>query len=161
MIHNAWIQLPSAYAARFSCLKGTSILFFLALRTASSFTSVHHLKCYTVCLYATSVAFIPQQKVLAQDSWARWPGSCPRGQGLAQETKILSKRPNLAQDLAQVLRQDPEQDFGSHNLGILDKILGKSWARGGKSWASLRQVVLRKNFLLGTPQLYISSANRS
>ena len=90
-----------------------------------------------------------QQKVLAQDSWARWPGSCPRGQGLAQETKILSKRPNLAQDLAQVLRQDPEQDFGSHNLGILDKILGKSWARGGKSWASLRQVVLRKNFLLG------------
>ena len=91
--------------------------------------------------YWKTLRRVTQQKVLAQDSWARWPRSCPRGQDLAQEAKILSRRPNLAQNLAQDLRQDPGQDFGCHNLGILDKILGKSWARGGKSWPSLGQVL--------------------
>ena len=96
------------------------------------------------------------RKILVQD-----------GQDLAQETKILSKRPNLAQDLAQVLRQDPGQDFGSHNLGILDKILGKSGQEVaslgqvlGKSWASLGQVVLRKNYLLGRALVRVCTAHK-
>ena len=59
-----------------------------------------------------------QQKVLAQDYWARWPRSCPRGQ-------------DLAQDLGQDLRQDPGsqswylgQDLGQV-LGKLGQVLGK------------------------------------
>ena len=52
-----------------------------------------------------------QQKVLAQDYWARWPRSCPRGQ-------------DLAQDLAQDLRQDPGSQ--SWYLGQdLGQVLGK------------------------------------
>ena len=69
-----------------------------------------------------------QQKVLAQDYWARWPRSCPRGQDLAQEARILPKRPNLAQDLAQDLRQDPGQDYGSQSWQLgqdLGQVLGK------------------------------------
>ena len=57
-------------------------------------------------------ALIPSKKLLR--IWARWP--------------------NLAQDLA----QDPGQEFGHHNLGTLDKVLGKRWQVLGKllrNWA--------------------------
>ena len=64
------------------------------------------------------------------------------GQDRAQEVRILPKRINLAPDLAQDLRQDPGQDFARHNLGILDKILGKSWAR------SLAQELFAENSYL-------------
>ena len=63
-----------------------------------------------------------QQKVLGQDSWARWPRSYTGGL-----CKILPRRPRSYTG-GQDLRQDPGQDFGCHNLGTLYKILGKSWA---------------------------------
>ena len=77
------------------------------------------------------------RKILGQD-----------GQDLAQEAKILTRRPNLAQNLGQDLRQDPGQDF------VILASWTRSWqvyiwGRGGKSWASLGQDRLPKNFLLG------------
>ena len=101
--------------------------------------------------------FFAQQKILGQDSGARWARSYPGGQDLAHLPKIS--------DL------DPGQDFGCHNLGTLYKILGKCWQDLAqvlskcwasleqvlaslaqvlsKSWASVGQVLLCKNFLLG------------
>ena len=55
----------------------------------------------------------------------------PSKKFLGKMAKILAKSScarELAQDLAQYLRQDPGQDFGCHNLATLYKILGKSWA---------------------------------
>ena len=51
---------------------------------------------------------------------------------MGKMARILPRRPNLAQDLA----QDPGQEFGRHNLGTLDKVLGKRWQVLGKCWAS-------------------------
>ena len=112
-------------------------------------------------------ALIPSKKLLR--NWARWPNLA---QDLAQDPgqefgrhnlgtlyKVLGKRWQvLGKSWASycAIGQD-----GQILPRILPKILGKSlaaiilapctrsWARGGKSWASLGQVVvLRKNFLL-------------
>ena len=88
----------------------------------------------TLCAHNGTLVHVPSKKflhkIIGQD-----------GQDLAQEAKILPRRPNLAQDL----RQDPGQDLAA-NLGILDKILGQSWAREDKSWArSLAQELFAGN----------------
>ena len=100
----------------------------------------------------------PQQKVLAQDSWSRWPGSCPRSQDtyevlfddipaksscarqLAQDLpKILPKRPRSCprgQILPRILPKNLGKILGKILVAIILASWTRSWARGGKSWAS-------------------------
>ena len=77
-------------------------------------------------------ALIPSQKVNAQ---------------LGKMARILPRRPNLAQDVA--------QDPGKSLAAIILAPCTRSWARGGKSWASsclaqelFANVILRTGLIL-------------